>query len=274
MPEGPEIRRAADELAVVLDRRIAKHVAFGLPHLKCHDALLSGRRIEAVESRGKALLLHFADGWSVYTHNQLYGRWQVVAAGKRPNTTRQLRLAIDTRDASALLYSASDILVCQREALAEHPYLAGLGLELLAPQTTEEAVRARCDEARFQRRALGGLLLDQGFLAGIGNYLRSDILYAAGVRPDWRLGDLQPLQRAALADACLSLTRQAYRSGGVTNNLHRAAGLKKSGMRYSRYRHLVFDREGEPCWTCGTLIIRELAAGRNVFLCPTCQAGR
>jgi endonuclease-8 len=271
MPEGPEIRRAADELAEVLARRVAVRVEFGLPALKKFEAPLSGQRIAAVESRGKALLLHFADDVSVYTHNQLYGRWKIVAAGKRPQTTRQLRLAIDTRGASALLYSASDISVSTRAALAEHPYIAGLGVELLASETTVDTVRAQCRSPNFQRRALGGLLLDQGFLAGIGNYLRSDILFAAQVRPERRLGDLTEEERGKLATAAFELTHRSYRSGGITNDLARAARLKKSGLRFGRYRHLVFDREGERCWTCGATVLRTLSAGRNLFLCPQCQ---
>ena len=56
------------------------------------------------------------------------------------------------------------------------------------------------------------------------------------------------------------------------NDLARAARLKKSGMHYGRYRHLVFDRAGEPCWTCGQVVVRGVSAGRNLFLCAKCQS--
>ena len=111
MPEGPEILRAADQVARAIAGRVATHVEFGLPKLVRHGPALSGRRVEAVEARGKALLLHFAGGTSVYTHNQLYGRWYVVKPERMPRTNRELRLAIHARDAWALLYSASEIEV-------------------------------------------------------------------------------------------------------------------------------------------------------------------
>ena len=103
MPEGPEILRAADQLARAIAGRRAEAVRFGLPALRRHERSLAGRRVEAVESRGKALLIHFDHGRSLYTHNQLYGRWYVVKPGKPPRTGRELRLAIETRDRWALL---------------------------------------------------------------------------------------------------------------------------------------------------------------------------
>lgn len=271
MPEGPEILRAAERVAAVLAGRTALSVEFGLPRLRRHGPALGGRRVDAVEARGKALLLHFAGGTSVYTHNQLYGRWYVVKPERPPRTTRVLRLAVHTRDAWALLYSASDIDVIPRERLAQHPYIAKLGIELLAPDTTLAHVRACLDEPRFQRRSLAALLLDQGFLAGVGNYLRSEILYVARLSPDARLADLAPAQRDALARAALELTRQSYRTRGITNDLDRAQALKRAGLAFGRYRHHVFDREAERCWTCGTSVERRQVSGRAVFTCPGCQ---
>ena len=271
MPEGPEIRRAADQVSRAIAGRRAEAVRFGLPSLRRHERGLSGHRVEAVESRGKALLIHFDHGRSLYTHNQLYGRWHVVKPGKPPKTGRELRLAIETRERWALLYSASDIELWRRSELASHPYLARLGVELLDTKVGLPDVLAQVEQARFARRGLGGLLLDQGFLAGIGNYLRSEILFVAGLRADRKLADLDAAARRRLADAALSLTRQSYRTKGVTNDLERAATLKAAGMSFGRYRHRVFDREGEPCWTCATPIVRLTAAGRSVFECPRCQ---
>ncbi len=271
MPEGPEIRRAADQVARAIAGRRAEAVRFGLPALRRHQRTLTGRRIEAVESRGKALLIHFDDERSLYTHNQLYGRWYVVKPGHPPKTGRDLRIAIETRDRWALLYSASDIELLHRDALARHPYLARLGVELLDPKVKLPDVLAQVRDLRFARRSLGALLLDQGFLAGIGNYLRSEILFVAGLRADQKLAELDDAACGRLAEAALSLTRQSYRSKGITNDLERAVRLKAEGLSFGRYRHHVFDRAGAPCWACGTRILRRAAAGRAVFECPRCQ---
>jgi endonuclease VIII len=273
MPEGPEMRRAADELARVLAGRVARQVWFKFPQLAEPGRLLSGRRIRGVEARGKALILHFAGGRSVYTHNQLYGKWLVGPAGERPETARDLRLSIETRQHAALLYSASEIAVLPTAKLAAHPYVAGLGLELLAPATTVAAVEATLRAPRFAGRTLGALLLDQGFLAGVGNYLRSEILFVARLPPEARPGELDDAQRRRLARAALAITRRAYRTGGVTNSPAAARRLRSRGVPYGQYRHFVFDRPEGDCPGCGTArsVRRIVHAGRQLYWCARCQ---
>jgi len=272
MPEGPEIRRAADRLGRVLTGQTPENVELLLPGLARHAAKIRGQRIVGVQPRSKALLIHFDGGHSLYSHNQLYGRWYVVRTGKIPRTGRSLRLAIHTRDHSALLYSASDIAVLSAAQLERHPYLSKLGPDLLDPETTLADLRAHVEDERFRRRSLASLLLDQAFLAGLGNYLRSEILYVAALPHDVTLGAIGAEARQRLADTAFALTRQAYRHRGVTNDLERAARLKAEGLRYGQYRHHVFAREGLGCWTCDTPIERVDLSGRAIFFCPLCQS--
>ena len=273
MPEGPEIRRAADQHDRALRGQQALAVEFHTGPLRRHGPRLTGQRIESVTPRSKAMLIRFAGGATLYSHNQLYGRWCVLRAGAARPAGLALRVLIRTRTHTALLYSATDIELLDDAGVAAHPYLARLGVELLDPATTREAVRAQAHAAAFQRRSLASLLLDQGFYAGLGNYLRSEILYVARLRHDARLGSLDDSARVRLADAALDLTRQAYRTRGVTNELERVARLKREGLSFARYRHHVFDRAGHACWECGTLIVRTDVSGRGVYFCPACQGG-
>jgi len=272
MPEGPEIRLAADRLARVLDGTIPERVELLLPGLARHAKRLRGRRILAVQPRSKAMLIHFAGGISLYSHNQLYGRWYVVRAGKTPATGRSLRVAIHTQEHSALLYSASDVAVLSAAQLKRHPYLSKLGPDLLDREVTLAEISAQVEDPRFQRRSLASLLLDQAFLAGLGNYLRSEILHIAGLRHDVTLGAVGATARRRLAQTALAVTQQAYRYRGVTNDLERAAQLKAEGVGYAHYRHHVFARAGLGCFTCDTPIERVDVAGRAVFFCPSCQS--
>ena len=175
MPEGPEIRIVADRIASAIEGEVADEVYFAFDVLKPRQSALRGTRVRRVEPRGKALLIRFEDGPTMYSHNHLYGRWFIRERGLLPRTRRQLRAAIHTERTSALLYSASEIDVLDDDGLVTHPYLSRLGLDLLAPGTTPSLVRLRLEDDRFERRMLGGLLLDQGFLGGVGNYLRSEI---------------------------------------------------------------------------------------------------
>ncbi|ANM28506.1 hypothetical protein ABI59_01000 [Acidobacteria bacterium Mor1] len=272
MPEGPEIRLAADRVASVIERKGPLEVWFAFPELKLFEPLLSGREVQSVETRGKALLLRFPDGLNVYSHNQLYGKWYVTKPGVSPNTKRTLRLALRGKAGSALLYSASEIEVLQDDQLEEHRYLAKLGPDVLDSDVRPADVTARMRERRFSGRSLGALLLDQGFLCGIGNYLRSEILFVAGLDPACRPRDLDAAARLRLARAALKISRRAYDTRGITADDKLVRRLKAEGLSRRRYRHFVFTRGGQPCYTCGSAIESITSAGRNLQRCPGCQA--
>ncbi len=277
MPEGPETRIAADRIADAIAGAPARRVEFAFEHLAPFERILAGEPVHAVRSWGKALLVYFANGLVVYSHSQLYGRWYVRPLGQRPATRRTLRLAIDGPERSALLYSASEIDVLEAERLCDHPFLARLGpdaLDLAAEPEGVPRVQERLQERRFRGRQLGALLLDQGFLAGLGNYLRSEILFVAGLAPELRAADCGREELAALAAAILELTARAYEQRGVTNDLGRVAELKRRGLTRRRYRFHVFARAGERCWTCASRIDRRENAGRRCYVCPACQRQR
>ena len=271
MPEGPEIRLAADEIAAAIVGDVAKNVFFAFDQLKSYEEKLRGVQVTAVTSRAKAMLTQFANGYTIYSHNQLYGIWMVRDAHDYPETGRQLRLAIHTAKKSALLYSASDIEVWPTAELDEHPFLKKLGPDLLDTAVAPHQVAAQFSSDRFRRRRFTSLLLDQGFLAGLGNYLRSEILFVAGVHPNKRPMDCTEVQIEALANASLNLTRQSYHTRGITNDLAVATKLRDAGTHYRDYRFWVFNRQDRPCYQCGTPIIKDVMGGRRLYYCPVCQ---
>jgi endonuclease VIII len=271
MPEGPEIKRAADEIAKAIGHQIVTEIFFAFDHLKVFEPVLQGQTIVAVQSKGKALLIRFDNQLSIYSHNQLYGKWVIRKAYSYPETNRQLRLAIHNLKKSALLYSASDIAVLSEAEVATHPFLSQLGLDVLDDETTVAQVIQRFTDKQFYRRSLTGLLLDQRFLCGLGNYLRSEVLFVARVPPTYRPIDCSPEQIAQLAEASIALPHQSYNHRGITNDLQLAQYLKEQGKPRKDYRHWVFNRWGKPCYVCGTAIVKEMLGGRRLYYCPHCQ---
>lgn len=269
MPEGPEIRRSADALAQVLAGQTVREIRFAFPRLQRHAAALAGKRIRAVEARGKAMLIRFP-GLTLYSHNQLYGEWTVYP-GDPPQTHLQQRILIRTAKGCAVLYSATEIELLNEAEVAHHRYLSRLGPDVLDAATTPAVVRARLQSSTFAKRRLAALLLEQRFLAGLGNYLRSEILFAASLHPDLRPVDLTPAQVRTLAARTLAISRRAYRTGGVTNDARLVKRLRAAGASFGAYRHAVYERAGLPCYVCGTPIMR-IERSRAVFLCPHCQA--
>ena len=271
MPEGPEIRRAADRVAAVIEGRTAEHVQFGLARLKRFEKRLTGRRVDSVKTRGKAMLTRFDNELTIYSHNQLYGRWYTAKRPRMPETGRQLRIEILTATHRALLYSASDIDVLNDRELERHPFLSRLGPDLLDADLCPSHVLDRLHDRRFRNRSLGSLYLDQGFLAGNGNYLRSEILWVARVNPGSKPAELDDRRIDRLARETLRISRRSYRTRGVTVGPALAKALKTSGLPFERYRFYVFGREGLACHRCGATIERHTMSSRNLFVCPGCQ---
>jgi len=269
MPEGPEIRRAADRLAKAVIGKPLIEVFFAPAALKHHQQALVGRCIASIASRGKALLTRFDNGWTLYSHNQLYGVWQVVDAGARPDSNRSLRVALATSTCAILLYSASDISMWRTVELWRHPFLSKLGPDVLDPSVTVDVVGARFSDPRFARRSLAVLLLDQGFLAGMGNYLRSEVLFQAGLMPQRCPADLDADERDRLAFALLDVPRRSYRSRGI----RRTDGMKPDYVTSTAtgFRMQAFGHAGEPCPRCGDMLVRREIAGRRLYLCAGCQ---
>ena len=271
MPEGPEIRLAADKIEAVLKNQMIEKVDVGLPALRKHKKKLEGQKVLRMETRGKALLTHFDNGLTIYSHNQLYGVWKTASRGKLPSTNRQLRLGLHTRERSALLYSASDISVWQTRDIEQHPFLAKIGPDILDPQLEWRTVAERLLSDSFRGRALSGIYLDQSFLAGLGNYLRSEILFAAGVSPSAKPSQLSRGQIGKLARKTLELSWRSYRLAGVTLPENQYRKLRKTGLTYGKARFYVFGRASQPCRICSKRIKRETANSRRIYLCNNCQ---
>jgi endonuclease VIII len=271
MPEGPEVKRAANEISKAIADRPITSIFFAFSHLKLYEQILQGQTVQSVRSKGKAVLINLENQLTIYSHNQLYGKWVIRKAYSYPATNRQLRLAIHNSSKSALLYSASAIEVLDQVAIALHPFLSNLGPDVLDETTTVEQVVQRLQDKHFYRRSFLSLLLDQHFLCGLGNYLRSEILFVAGLHPTYSPRDCTLEQLTQLAIAVIGITQQSYQTGGTTNNLELVAQLQQQGHHYSSYRHYVFNREGKPCFLCGTIILKAMSGRRRYYYCPRCQ---
>ncbi|MFT5449185.1 MAG: endonuclease-8 [Gammaproteobacteria bacterium] len=272
MPEGPEIRIAADRIARVLAGERIEEIVLAPPPLQRFKPLLQGQIVTRVDTHGKAMLTRFDNGLTMYSHNQLYGRWYVCARGEVPDTGRALRIALHTASHSALLYSATDIDVLDAGQLSTHPFLCRLGPDILDASLHWQALAARLQLTRFRGRSLASLYLDQGFVAGIGNYLRSEILHFAKLHHSRRPKDLDGAQCQRLAKQTLLIARRSYSDHGVTNTAARVRQRKAAGdTRRAAFRFAVFARDGEPCDACGAEIERADAGSRRIYYCPKCQ---
>ncbi|MEM6592129.1 MAG: endonuclease VIII [Cyanobacteria bacterium P01_C01_bin.73] len=271
MPEGPEIRKAADKIERAIAGQTVAEIFFAFEHLKPYQEKLIGTTVTRIRTYGKAMVTDFDSDWCIYSHNQLYGKWMVRRPYSYPDTNRQLRLAIHTAKKSALLYSASDIEVWPQAEIDTHPFIQKLGLDVLDSAVAAVQIREVALKKTFYRRQFATLMLDQGFLCGIGNYLRSEILFVGGIHPTKRPTDCTDDQLDRWSEAAIALPRQSYAHSGITNDLELVALLKDQGCSRRQYRHWVFGRANQPCYRCGTKIVKASTGGRRIYICPTCQ---
>ncbi len=271
MPEGPETRRAADRISNRLRDRSLSHLRLPFPPISEFEGVLKKAHIESVTSRGKALLIRFDNGLSLYSHSQLYGRWTVNKASTEIRWNRSLRAEFVAEGYAVRLWSATDVEVLPTDKEEEHPYILKLGPDVLDDDTTSDMICERLESPRFNRRHASSLMLDQTFIAGLGNYLRSEILHQAGVHPKARPKDLDPGAITKWGSLTKSISIRSYESNGLTVSDDLARRRKGMGERRRSYRHSAFCRNGMDCHVCDATIIRIRVSGRRLDMCPKCQ---
>jgi endonuclease VIII len=270
VPEGPEIFLAARAVHAAVANQSAT-LDLRYPPLVAKARQLHGVPITRVHARSKAMLTEFANGVVLFSHNQLYGEWVVHKVGE-PLLARQVRLVITTQKNHTVLYSATNFAWLKAGEEERHPYIAKLGPEVLSPAVNAQQIAQRL--AAFPRRTIADALLDQHVLAGLGNYLRADILLAARIYPFCKIGALTHTELMRIAKLTKTLTQRSVERAGVVRPWAQYAAARKAGATYEEARFYAFDREGAPCWECATPIVREASGGRGLFYCPQCQALR
>ena len=159
-----------------------------------------------------------------------------------------------------------------------HTYKTGAFLKKIGPDIMDTRlswrdVATRLREPRFARKELAALYLDQAFLAGNGNYLRSEIIHDARLHPRARPSDLTRGELGRLARSTLVLSRRSYETGGITLAPRLSQSLKRQGLSRKWRRFYVFGRADYPCYHCGEMILREEVGSRRLYHCPGCQSG-
>ncbi|MBI3760280.1 MAG: DNA-formamidopyrimidine glycosylase [Chloroflexi bacterium] len=267
MPELPEVETFARQLRAPLVGRTITGVAIKWPR---HVATPSprefaerirGQRIETVTRRGKYLVLELS-GDALLIHLKMSGDLTVVPAGsardKHAHTIFHLNDGNEFRFSDTRKFGRV-YLVCQPEEVT-----GKLGPEPLAAEFTAKELGQRL---AAHSRALKPLLLDQTFLAGVGNIYADEALHMAGLHP-LRKSD------ALRADEVKRLWRSIRRAlnSGIRHNGASIDWVYRGGDFQNHFR--VYGRQGEPCPACGTRIRRITVSQRGTHFCPHCQRKR
>jgi formamidopyrimidine-DNA glycosylase len=143
-------------------------------------------------------------------------------------------------------------------------------LSRLGPEPLEISPSEFVSRVRSRRREIKPLLLDQHFLAGVGNIYADESLHRAGIHPRRKSDSLGARTLSRLHQALQEILKESIRAGGTSVRSYvdsaGALGAFQHGLR-------VYGREGESCQTCGRTIVRERVGGRSSFYCRRCQRG-
>ena len=272
MPEGHTLHRLAADLSTTFGGRTVR-VASPQGRFAESAARIDGRVLEGAEAWGKHLFIGFGgeshlEEQCVHVHLGLYGTF-LIARGEAPAPVGQVRLRIVGPEAYADLRGATTcalVTESEREAV-----IARLGPDPLRTDSDPERAWARIHRSRTP---IGGLLMDQGVLAGVGNVYRAELLFRHRIDPmrpgntlsrrKWNAmwADLVELMHQGVADNRIDTVRTEHTPEAMGRPPRRD---DHGGEVY------VYRRTGQPCHVCGRIVRTAELQGRNLFWCPGCQ---
>jgi formamidopyrimidine-DNA glycosylase len=273
MPELPEVEtvvrglrphllsRAFVSVRVLWERTVDR------PDVPAFCAALTGARVADVGRRGKFITMRLSTAQTLLTHLRMTGKLLILAPDANPDDDSHARAHFRLDDGRWLLFS--DTRKFGRMYLLDDPLevLGGLGPEPLADDFTP----TRLAEMLAGRRGrVKPLLLNQGFIAGLGNIYTDEALWRARVHPLRSAGTLMPDEIARLHAGIVSVLWEAIEGRGTS--LRDQQYVQPDGSAGAHQDSLaVYGGRGRDCPRCGATVERLVAGGRGTYFCPRCQ---
>lgn len=268
MPELPEVETIARAIEpdvvgkTILsgDVRWARTIA--LPSAKKFAEQIKGQKVVGVSRRAKYLILRLED-YNLLIHLRMSGDLMVRMGTIKAEKHDRLLLALGADDGTESYLAFNDTRKFGRVWLTDQPetVLGKLGPEPLGSEFTPQWLY---ENLHRRKRQLKPLLLDQTFLAGVGNIYADESLHMAKLHP-LGLSNAVPKEKAkALHDAIQSVLKEGIRRNGASIDW-----VYRGGDYQNYFR--VYDREGQPCPVCGTEIQKLIVGQRGTHICPACQ---
>ncbi len=267
MPELPEVETLKRDLQKkIIHKRIVRitvtdHRVIRRPRPRQFIRRLAGKTFSNITRRGKAIVLTFTDpGYLVIqlmmTGQLIYGK-ALTKAKVQFHLSDSRCLNYNDQRLFGRLHFVRDLNeIKYLQSLGPDPLMGGLRVDDL-----KKALAAR-------RAPIKSLLMNQNFMAGIGNIYASEILFGSRIHPQRPANTLAAQEIKVLSQTTASTLKEALRFRGTSLNTYRDLNGQK-GKFLNRLK--VYGREGEGCFQCQTPIARIVQAGRSTFFCRRCQ---
>jgi formamidopyrimidine-DNA glycosylase len=221
------------------------------------SAALAGRRIRAIQRRGKFIVIELDAGQCLTVHLGMTGK---LLLGGTPGRHTH---AVFSLDRGVLRYE-------DQRQFGKLEVSRGLParVEKLGPEPLEVTLSEFARLLKRRKARIKSVLLDQRFVRGVGNIYADETLFRAGIHPLAIAARLRGERVERLHQAMVEVLTQAIAKGGSSVSDY----VDAEGRRgFFQFEHRVYRRTGEPCLTCGTTIRRTLVAQRGTHYCPKCQ---
>lgn len=281
MPELPEVETARRSIEQHLTGKRVTSIVNTLPKLLRDSPIgdlepLFGARLVSTYRRAKVLALGFDNGLSLLVHFKLSGQWAILPpTGERyvaghpipdpagPYPHKATHVAFEFDDGTITYFSDVRQFGWLR-LMPSDDVPAAIDAFGFGPEGTGE-LDALVLGAVIARRGIPikTLLLDQSFIAGLGNIYVDEVLFRAGMHPARSANTIPAPKRRAILDSIPDVLAEGIRQGGakIIHNVARPVDGFPA----------VHGRVGEPCFACGTTIEKTRVGGRGTYFCPKCQ---
>ncbi len=278
MPELPEVETIRRDLErEIVGRRIKSVVATGERSIRRHQdpqelqGLLEGHKVTAVCRRGKYLLIHLEEPDVLVVHLGMSGQLLRAKTAREP-LARHTHVVITFTQGGQLRFvdprTFGELFVTRLDELEEEvPELAHLGYDPVAEVMSWTEFGERLHARKTKLKAL---LMDQRFVAGIGNIYSDEILFAAGLRYDRSSETLTSQEIRRLYRAMMETLQDAIKHRGSSLTDQQYLDIFGETGDFQKL-HKVYDREGQACRRCRSPLKRVKVGGRSTFLCENCQ---
>jgi formamidopyrimidine-DNA glycosylase len=264
MPELPEVETIARKLSPILTGKVIRTVdlrwerSLSTPTPSEFQKRLHGQHIESITRRGKFLRLYLSED-QLLIHLRMSGDLFTAEATRIPKKHDRLILGL-SGDLSLIF---NDTRKFGRIWLTDDPdqVLGALGPEPLDDDFTP---RIFFIQLQNRHRQLKPLLLDQTFLAGMGNIYTDEALHISQLHPRRLSDSLTEQQAIRLWQAIRDVLQEGIRRNGASIDW-----VYRGGDFQNYFR--VYGREGEACPVCKTIIERMIVGQRGTHICPVCQ---
>ena len=274
MPELPEVEHVVRALrrAVVGRRVLAAEIKLPrllvAPSTSTFKRKIRGARIDAINRRGKYILIELDNEQVLLVHLRMTGKFQCIGMDTPlpPYAHAVFYLDDDRRLVFSDMRQFGRMRLLSTRALSALPQIESLAPE---PFTADFSLTYFLETLSKSRRSLKQLLLDQTRILGLGNIYASEALFLARISPLKTANTLSKSRGLKLHQAIREILQEAI-DAGSTLRIDLTDGNGSYFGTTERFWR-VYERAGEPCVNCGAKIRRVVQGGRSTYFCPRCQ---